>query len=160
MKSQKAPEPIPEEAQYIAQARRGDKHAYRVLVQNYQDRLFRLVLSMVPKREQAEDLTQEIFIKAYFALPKFEGSSAFYTWLFRIASNQCLDHLRKRKPLELSLDNPLEEDSEVTLVQTLKAPDPERPEALLEEQSEMVFLLAALEPEQRLILTLRELERY
>ena len=71
------PSSDPEEPHWIAQAQEGDKEAYRKLVQHYQDRLFGLVLSMVHSREQAEDLTQEIFIKVYFALSQFEGGSTF-----------------------------------------------------------------------------------
>src|SRR4029077_1088803 len=90
--------PIPHEAEHIARAQKGDKDAYRALVEAYQDRLFGAVFSMVRQREQAEDLIQDIFIKAYFALPSFKGDSAFYTWLFRISVNTCVDHLRKFHP--------------------------------------------------------------
>jgi RNA polymerase sigma-70 factor (ECF subfamily) len=156
----KRSDPLPNEADSIARAQEGDKEAYRVLVEGYKDRLFGVVVSLVKKREQAEDLIQEIFIKAYFALPSFEGQSAFYTWLFRIASNHCLDYLRKRQPLEISLDGTVDEDGEMARVESFEAPDTERPEASLEEQGAMAGLLASLEPEQRLILTLRELEGY
>src|SRR5579872_2117720 len=137
----------PEELQWIALAREGDKEAYRKLVLFYQDRLFGLVLSMVKKREAAEDLTQEIFIKAYFALNRFEGESAFYTWLFRIASNHCLDYLRKRQFSHVSLDSPIDEEGDIAKVQTLEAPSREQPETALEDQAEMGGLLAELEPE-------------
>jgi len=151
---------LPEEKSYVARAQKGDKDAYRYLVQGYQDRLFSLVLSMISKREQAEDLTQEIFIKAYFALPRFAGDSAFYTWLFRIASNHCLDYLRKRKLPEISLDSPLEDEGTFDRLQTLEAPSSETPEASLKDPSEVAGVLEKLEPDQRLILSLRELEGY
>jgi RNA polymerase sigma-70 factor, ECF subfamily len=139
-------------------ARKGDKDAFRHLVETHQDRLFGLVLSMVSNREQAEDLVQEIFVKAYFALESFEGHSSFYTWLYRIASNHCLDYLRKHRPDQISLDRPLTEDSEMTFEDTLQAPRTEHPESSVEDPSEAASLLAALEPDQRLILSLRELE--
>ena len=144
----------------IALARNGDKEAFRRLVQSCQDRLYGLVFSMVSNREQAEDLIQEIFVKAYFALESFEGQSSFYTWLYRIASNHCLDYLRRHRPIQISLDRPLSEDSEMTFEDTLEAPPSDQPEAPLEAPSEAAALLARLEPEQRLILTLRELEGY
>ena len=150
----------PEEPQWIARAREGDKEAYRKLVEHYQDRLFGLVFSMVRKREPAEDLTQEIFIKVYFALNRFEGDSAFYTWLFRIASNHCLDFLRKRQPSQVSLDSPIDEDRDMAKIQTLEAPATERPEAGLEDQAELGGLLADLEPDQRMVLNLREFQGY
>jgi len=148
----------PDEKRLIEQARQGDKNAYRRLVEGYQDRLFGLVRSMVSSQEQAEDLTQEIFVKAYFALSSFEGQSAFYTWLYRIASNHSLDYLRKYRPPQVSLDQPFREDSEMTLEDTLLAPPSDRPEARLEGGPEAAALLAALEPDQRWILSLRELE--
>src|SRR5438105_2287003 len=86
----------------VKEARAGDKQAFRRLVETHQDRLFGLVISMVSNREQAEDLLQEIFVKAYFALESFEGQSSFYTWLYRIASNHCLDYLRKNRPPQIS----------------------------------------------------------
>lgn len=150
----------PEESRWIARAREGDKEAYRKLVEHYQDRLFGLVFSMVRKRESAEDLTQEIFIKVYFALNRFEGESAFYTWLFRIASNHCLDFLRKRQPAQVSLDSPIDEDGDIDKLQTLEAPGTERPEAGLEDQAEMGGLLADLDPEHRAALNLREFQGY
>jgi RNA polymerase sigma-70 factor (ECF subfamily) len=154
---------LPEERANIQRAQAGDKDAYRCLVEGYQDRLFRLVISMVARKELAEDLTQEIFIKAYFALPSFQGDSAFYTWLFRIASNHCLDHLRKRRPVEISLDQPLHDESDKTAVENLKAPTHELPGQSIETTSnmtDMTHLLDTLDPDQRLLLTLREVEGY
>jgi len=147
-----------EDRQDVDQARQGDKDAFRRLVEAHQDRLFGLVLSMSRNREQAEDLIQEIFVKAYFALETFEGQSSFYTWLYRIASNHCLDYLRKNRPDQISLDRPLSDDSEMTFQDTLQAPRSDHPEASVEGPSETAALLGALEPEQRLILSLRELE--
>lgn len=153
--------PIPDEERHIARAKAGDKEAYRHLVEGYQDRVFGLVLSMINKREQAEDLTQEIFVKAYFALASFHGDSRFYTWLFRIAANHCLDYRRKRPPNEVSLDTPVDEDADISRLDTLQAPTTENPGATLEEeQSEMSVLLAGLEADQRMILSLRELEGF
>src|SRR5256885_129859 len=133
----------------VKEARAGDKEAFRRLVETHQDRLFGLVLSMVSNREQAEDLLQEIFVKAYFALESFEGQSAFYTWLYRIASNHCLDYLRKNRPPQISLDHPLSDDSERTLEDTLEGPRTDHPETSVDDPSEAATLLAALEPEQR-----------
>src|ERR1700730_9450773 len=104
----------------IRGARQGDKEAFRRLVESNQDRLFGLVYSMVSNREQAEDLSQEIFVKAYFALESFEGHSSFYTWLYRVASNHCLDYLRKNRLDQVSLDRMLSDDSEITFQDTLQ----------------------------------------
>jgi RNA polymerase sigma-70 factor, ECF subfamily len=151
---------LPNEGTLIAQARTGDKDAYRLLVEAYQDRLFGLVVSMVKNRELAEDLSQEIFVKAFFALSKFEGGSAFYTWLFRVASNHCLDHLRKRKLSETSLDATLDDNEETTRLQQMPAPQTDEPDRLMGAPTESGEILSSLTPEQRLILSLRELEGY
>src|SRR4051812_43315900 len=111
-----------EERELVQRARGGDKDAFRLLVESHQDKLFGLVISMVSVREQAEDLLQEIFVKAYFALDSFESQSSFYTWLYRIASNHCLDFLRKKRPDQTSLDRNLSEESEMTFGDTLPAP--------------------------------------
>jgi len=148
----------PQEKELIARAREGDKDAYRLLVETYQDRVFGLALSMVRNREQAEDLTQEIFVKAYFGLESFKGDSAFFTWLYRISSNACLDFLRKHRLPEVSLDQPLGDNESATREQTLPAPRGERPEAALEE--DISRLLELVSPEQRLVLSLREIEGY
>jgi RNA polymerase sigma-70 factor (ECF subfamily) len=149
---------FPDEKKIIHLAQTGDKDSYRLLVEAYQDRLFGLVLSLVHDREQAEDLTQEIFVKAWFALDSFAGQSAFYTWLYRIASNHCLDYLRKRRPVQVSIDRPASEESETTFGDQLEAPPSDQPEAALEAFSEAAAILDKLEPDQKLILCLRELE--
>ena len=149
---------LPGEKAIIDRARAGDKDAYRLLVEAHQDRLFGLVLSMVHDGQEAQDLTQEIFVKAWFALASFEGHAAFYTWLYRIASNHSLDYLRKRRPIQVSIDRPVSEDSETTLENQLVAPTSDQPEAPLEALAEAAALLERLEPDQKLILSLRELE--
>jgi RNA polymerase sigma-70 factor (ECF subfamily) len=160
LKEDRSDRSLPDEKHLIDLSRKGDKEAYRRLVEAYQDRLFGLVFSLVPNREQSEDLTQEIFVKAYFALASFEGQSAFYTWIYRIASNHCLDHLRKRRPQQISIDRPIENDSEITFEDTLEAPASDNPEAPIQSSMEAAALLNALDPEQKLILSLRELEGY
>ena len=142
----------------ISRAQKGDKEAYRDIVEAYKDRLFGMVLTLVPARPQAEDLVQEIFVKVYFALPKFTGDSAFYTWMFRIATNHCLDHLRRRKPPEFSLDAPIDESETMRRVDQIPAPESELPDRSFETPSETGSILASLSEEQRAILTLRELE--
>jgi len=160
LKEERPGRSLPDEKHLIQLARQGDKGAFRILVEAYQDRLFGLTLSLVHNREQAEDLCQEIFVKAYFALSSFEGQSAFFTWLYRIASNHCLDHLRKKRPQQISIDRPIENESEITFENSLAAPASDNPEAPMEASLEATALLDSLDPEQKLILSLRELEGY
>ncbi|MAF84396.1 MAG: RNA polymerase sigma factor RpoE [Gammaproteobacteria bacterium] len=84
----------------------GDKQAFDVLVLKYQHKIVKLVMRYVRDQSEALDVTQEAFIKAYRALPKFRGDSAFYTWLYRIAINTAKNYLvaMKRRPMEYDLD--------------------------------------------------------
>jgi RNA polymerase sigma-70 factor, ECF subfamily len=152
--------PVPGEADFVERARKSDKDAYRVLVEAYQDRVFGMVFSMVRNREHAEDLTQEIFVKAFFALGSFKGDSTFYTWIYRIASNTCLDFLRKRRLPEVSLDQNYNAEDDLLRKDTLPAPASELPDAPLESEGDVVRLLEELSPDHRLVLTLREAQGY
>jgi len=76
---------------------KGDAEAFSVLVDKYQDRVYSAVLNYVSNRDDAVDITQEAFVKAYSNLRSFNSGSAFYTWLYRIAINAAIDFLRKRK---------------------------------------------------------------
>src|SRR5258707_15658105 len=77
----------------VERAQRGDKRAFEMLVEKYQRKLARLVSRLVRDPGEAEDVTQEAFIKAYRALPSFRGDSAFYTWLYRIGINTAKNYL-------------------------------------------------------------------
>lgn len=79
----------------VARARDGDHEAFRVLVERYQGRAFRLALRILRDEEQARDAVQDAFLKVYGALHKFEGRSSFYTWMYRLVFNLCLDIKRR-----------------------------------------------------------------
>ena len=81
----------------VERAREGDHEAFRVLVERYQARVFRLALRILRDEEQARDAIQDAFLKVYGSLRRFEGRSSFYTWLYRLVFNQCLDLKRKDK---------------------------------------------------------------
>ncbi|MBI2842472.1 MAG: sigma-70 family RNA polymerase sigma factor [Armatimonadetes bacterium] len=90
----------------IERIRSGDIDAFGVLVGKYQDRIYNTILNYVNSVEEATDLAQETFVKAYSGLHRFNGTSAFYTWLYRIAINTAIDHLRKRPAVRIdSLDD-------------------------------------------------------
>jgi len=84
----------------------GDRQAFDVLVLKYQHKIVKLVMRYVRDQSEALDITQEAFIKAYRAIPRFRGDSAFYTWLYRIAINTAKNHIvaLKRRPMEYDLD--------------------------------------------------------
>jgi RNA polymerase sigma-70 factor (ECF subfamily) len=89
----------------VLKSQQGDIHAFDQLVERYHSKIYGLTYNMTSNREDAEDLTQEIFIKAYEALPRFRGKSSFYTWLYRIAINKTINYRKKRnRKRALSLD--------------------------------------------------------
>jgi RNA polymerase sigma-70 factor, ECF subfamily len=88
---------IDDEAALVAQARTGNAAAFTSLVERYEGKIFRLAQHITQNREDAEDVLQETFLKAYEHLDQFQGAARFYTWIVRIAVNQALMKLRKRK---------------------------------------------------------------
>lgn len=87
--------------------RDNDQKAYAELMKRYRKSVFHLVLKMVRNADEAEDLTIEAFAKAFKGLQKFNPEYTFSTWLFRIATNNCIDYIRKKRILTTSIDNPL-----------------------------------------------------
>ena len=85
----------PSDREAVAGARRGDAEAFRVLVERYQGRAYRLALRVLRDEERARDAVQDAFLKAYVNLDRFEGRSSFYTWLYRLVMNLCLDARRR-----------------------------------------------------------------
>ena len=133
----------------------GQPNAYADLVRRYQMRVLQLCVSMLSNHAQAEDAAQEIFFKAYESLKRFRQDSSFSTWLYRIASNHCLDLLRKKSRHKTeSWDGLIEEKGE-KIQELLVAPqDPDR----AREDAELVrYVLSCLNPDYRLVLTLREI---
>ena len=142
----------------VAAAQRGEAAAFEALVNRYESKILRLTKNITGNQEDAEDAMQEAFLKAYAHLDGFQGDSRFYTWLVRIAANEALMRLRKRRP-QLSLDEPIESDSDL-LPRELEdwRPSPEREYAQAEMQKILAEVIEKLEPEYRVVLVLRDLE--
>ena len=122
-----SPIEIDDEAAIVAHARLGDAKAFSELLRRYEGKIFRLALHITQNREDAEDVLQEAFLKAYEHLDQFQGQSRFYTWIVRIAVNQALMKLRKRRSdRAVSLDEQID-TGEDTVVREIAAwdPDPE-----------------------------------
>lgn len=104
-----------EDSQLIQLALSGDDLAYKRLMAKYHDAIYNFILRMVHNRAQVEDLTQEAFIKAFASLKNFNEEYAFSTWLYKIATNNSIDYIRKRKLPTYSIDKPVEsKDSDYT----------------------------------------------
>lgn len=143
----------------VERVQAGDKSAFDLLVKRYQHKIIGLIGRYVQDQSEALDVAQETFIKAYKALDSFRGESAFYTWLYRIATNTAKNYLvtRNRRPpgTDIDIDDVLQAESESELR------DIETPENNLyrdELFGVMASALEALPEELRVALTLRELE--
>lgn len=97
-----------EDSRNIKKALKGDQVAYRAILKKYHDQVYNLLYRMVHDKDEVEDLTQEAFIKAFNSLKNFNEEFAFSTWLYKIATNNCIDYIRKKKLATFSIDKPLE----------------------------------------------------
>jgi len=148
-----------QEAAVINAVLDGDVNAYEYLVKAYEKNVYNLALRMVGNSEDAYDMSQEAFIKAYNSLHSFRGDSKFSVWLYRIVSNVCLDYLRARNrkaTVSLSVENDDGEDVELDI-----ADEASSPQALLDRSLTRDAVrrgLQALPPDHREILLLREIQ--
>jgi RNA polymerase sigma factor (sigma-70 family) len=148
-----------EDMKLISQALSGNQPAYRTLLKKYHNQVFNVLFRMVHRREEVEDLTQEAFIKAFASLKNFNGEYAFSTWLLRIAQNNCIDNIRKKKLQTFSIDKPIEsKDGEITfeLPDTTYEPD----KVLIANQRANMIeeAIKSLPPKYRMVITMRHSE--
>lgn len=147
-----------EELALVQRVQSGELDAFEDLVRAHEKTVYNLALRMTGNPQDAEDMAQEAFLKAYRSLPDFRGESKFSVWLYRIVSNVCLDHLRKQSRRTASSLTREDEDGEE---QQLEVPDESQsPERLLEQKLTREAVqrgLAELPEEQRQILLLREI---
>lgn len=136
---------------WVKRSQAGDRNAFSELVRRYQNRVYRYLLRMLGSHDDALELTQDAFVKAWQALPQWQPEAQFRTWLFRIANNTALDALRRRKLVEFI---PMEEAFDVPS----SAPTPERQAQATQEVRQLEANLLRLVPEHRQILLLREVE--
>ncbi|MDN4076084.1 RNA polymerase sigma factor SigW [Fictibacillus terranigra] len=116
----------------VSQVKSGDQEAFEGLVEIYKDKIYRLCYRMVGDSHEAEDLAQEAFVRAYINIDKYSGSYKFSTWLYRIATNLCIDKLRKKKP-DYSMDAEIPGTEGATLYNQVAGADP-LPEEEVEEK--------------------------
>lgn len=107
-KEQHKAESRAEDSRLIHAALQGNNAAYKKLMKKYHDAIYNFIYRMIHDKQQVEDLTQEAFIKAFASLASFNEEYAFSTWLYKIATNNCIDYIRKRKLQTYSIDKPIE----------------------------------------------------
>jgi RNA polymerase sigma-70 factor (ECF subfamily) len=149
-----------DEAALVAQAQTGGEEAFTELVTRYEGNIYRLARHITQNPEDAEDVLQETFLKAYEHLRDFQGNSKFYTWLVRIAVNQALMKLRKRKTdASVSLDDPYDTGEE-SLVREIAVwePNPEQTYSQEEIRAILEKAVDSLPPTFRAVFALRDIE--
>ncbi len=145
-----------DEREIIEKVRQGDNQAFEVLVERYQTKVYNLALRMCGNEDDAFDLAQDAFIRAWKSLGSFQFESAFSTWLFRLTSNLCLDYLRaKKRRAAVSLTMTGEEDEQAQLDVPDPAMTPEEAVLASEDKAILMEAINSLSADYRQIITLR-----
>ena len=150
---------VPEDV-LVHRARRGDLKSYDELVKRYQERIYATIYHMTSNHEDANDLAQDSFIKAYQALGSFKGGSSFYTWLYRIAVNKTINFLKQRKNrMHLSLnDLDFNAEHDPDLMALISHKTPRRDAGLNELQEKLNAALMKLSEPHRLVVVLHDVQ--
>jgi RNA polymerase sigma-70 factor, ECF subfamily len=147
----------------VQRVRGGDRPAFGVLVGRYQDRVFNLVLRMCSRRAEAEELAQEVFLRALERIEQFQGRSRFYTWLFRIATNLTISHRRRGQRVKFHPIDGFEEDAPAgrTVAGSTaqhREPSPVSSAIATETRDIVAEALASLDEPFRIVLVLRDMQ--
>jgi RNA polymerase sigma-70 factor (ECF subfamily) len=165
--AQRTPMPTPQndadassDVALVRAARDGDMRAYDQLVQRYQERLYATIYHMTSNHEDANDLAQDTFIKAFSALRSFKGDSSFYTWVYRIAVNKTINFLKQRKSRQSMSLNDLDfnVENDPDLVALVSDKTPRRDIALVELQEKLNAAMQKLSDVHRLVVTLHDVQ--
>src|SRR5580658_4264846 len=144
----------------VVRARGEDILAYDELVRRYQERIYATVYHMTSNHEDANDLAQDTFVKAYRALKSFKGDSSFYTWIYRIAVNKTINFLKQRKNrVQMSLnDMDFNAENDPDLVALVSEKTPRRDLSLSELQEKLNAALLKLSEHHRMVVTLHDIQ--
>jgi RNA polymerase sigma-70 factor (ECF subfamily) len=139
----------------VQQATRGDQKAYAELMGRYRDAIYYMLIKMVNNASDAEDLTIEAFGKAFKNIQQYTPNYAFSTWLFKIATNNCIDFIRKKKTITISLDQ--NDDDPDKMSTDIMAPNLDPEEEMIKEQKQKMMreIVSKLKPRYRKLIELR-----
>lgn len=137
--------------QWVIASIEGNQEAFAEIVYTFQDAVYNLCYRMLSDHVEAEDAAQEAFLKAYYNLQRYDRERSFKTWLLSIASNHCIDRIRKRRMTFVSIDEP----TSATLSLSTDDPQPEQAALMNEHSREVQELLDQLEPDYRAAVVLR-----
>ena len=150
-----------DDRELVRRAQQGDAEAFEVLVKKHQGRVFAVAGGILRNREDVEDIAQQVFVKAYFSLKRFDQRAAFSTWLYKITVNECWDLLRKKKVRPLVYESELSEEQATMYLATEQKsnPGPDVSEQL-ELRQQLEQWLDCLDERDRAMLTLKEVQGF
>ena len=152
---------IPDDRELVRRAQAGDREAFEELVRRNQQRVFAVAGGILRRREDVEDIAQQVFVKAYFSLKRFDQRAAFSTWLYKITVNECWDLLRKKKVRPLLYESDLSEEQaqQFGAAERLDSGAQDISDKL-EAQQQVENLLQGLDERDRMMLILKEVEGF
>ncbi len=155
------PSEVPDDRELVRRAQAEDKEAFEELVRRHQHRVFAVAGGILRRREDVEDIAQQVFVKAYFSLKRFDQRAALSTWLYKITVNECWDLLRKKKVRPLIYESDLSEEQARQLDGSEKHENlgPDTSETL-EMRQHVDRLLAGIDERDRMMLILKEVEGF
>jgi RNA polymerase sigma-70 factor (ECF subfamily) len=150
-----------DDRELVRRAQREDQEAFEELIRRHQHRVFAVAGGILRRREDVEDIAQQVFVKAYFSLKRFDQRAAFSTWLYKITVNECWDLLRKKKVRPLVYESDLSEEQAKQVI-AAEGKDSGGPDISdrLEARQRVERLLEGLDERDRLMLILKEVEGF
>lgn len=151
-----------QEKQLIKKCKEGDISSFELLIESYQQKVYNIALRMLGSQEDASDVAQEVFIKIYKSISNFKEESSLSTWIYRIATNVCLDELRKRKKAKfVSIDTPVQlEDGEVSMQMEDQGLQPDELVTQKELKEEVQKAISSLKDDHKIVIILRDINGY
>ena len=150
-----------EDRELVRRAQKEDKEAFEELVRRHQNRVFAVAGGILRNREDVEDIAQQVFLKAYFSIKRFDQRAAFSTWLYKITVNECWDLLRKKKVRPLVFEAELsEEQSQVYQASSEQSDGRPDTSERLAAQEQVEELMSCLDERDRTMLVLKEVQGF
>jgi RNA polymerase sigma factor (sigma-70 family) len=148
-----------DDSRLIKEALAGQQRAFERLKRKYHDQVFNLIYRMIRDKAEVEDLVQEAFIKAFLSLATFNDEYAFSTWLYKIATNNCIDYIRRKKLATFSINKPvMSRDSEYTFELPDSTYEPDKEMIALQKENLFKEAINSLPPKYRQVIILRHTE--
>ena len=148
-----------DEAALIRRVQARDEMAFREIVENYQAKVYSIIFGILRNRNDAEDISQQVFAKVYFSIRNFDSRSSLLTWIYKITVNECYDYLRKKKVRKLVYESDFSEDESRRMQASEPAIDPGLPiDTRLAQRDLVMKLLGKLSEEDRSLMVMKEVE--